>query len=185
MTPESPEMKQMRRKVWMRIAALVAIGIMTLVAASNKLNLVRTDPEGWVGTLTLIAGCIGSLHLLSSRDSYLPFLGDAVFPPAVLALKTPSDAAFTATVPAPPGASHVVYWASESAAGVAPAPGDAYGNFGNSGVVPVSSGIANLPLRCPMQYKVRGKTLPRHVHYRAIYPSGISGPVQSSNVTCL
>jgi hypothetical protein len=185
MAPETPEMKQMRQTVWMRIAALVAVGIMSLVAASNKLNLVRVNPDGWAGTLTLIAGCIGSVHLLSSRDSYLPFLGNAVFPPAVLALKTPSDAAFTATVPAPPGATHVVYWASESAAGVAPAPGDAYGNFGNSGVVAVSSGIANLPLRCPAQYKVNGKTLPRHVHYRVIYPSGIAGPVQSSNVTCL
>jgi hypothetical protein len=183
---ESPEMKQMRYKVWKRIAALIAIGIMTLVAASNKLNLVRVDPDGWAGTLILLGGCLGAGYLLTSRDSYLPFLGEAIVPPSVLTLKTPNDAAFTATVASPPGASHVMYWASESAAGIAPAPGDAYGNFGNGGVVTVtSSGVANLPLRCPGQYKVRGKTLPRHVHYRGIYASGIAGPVQTSNVTCL
>lgn len=183
--PESPEMKAMRHKTWRRIASLVAIGIMALVAALGRLGIFRIDSQGKLGTLILVAGCAGAVHLLASRSSFLPFLSEAILPPSVLALRTPTDASFVATVSVPAGATHVMYWASMSAAGVAPGPSESYGNFGNSGVVATNQGVASLPLRCPQQYKVRGRTLPRHVHYRAIYPSGIAGEVQTTNVTCL
>lgn len=168
-----------------RIAVLFVLAVFVALSALQRTNLVRLDMNGVVGTASLIAAIVAVLYLAFDRDSYLPFLGECVLPTSVIAAKSPADATFSATVTVPAGATHVMYWASESGAGVASTPYDAYGNYTNAGVVEASStGRAVLPLRCPRQYVVKGRTLPRHVHYRPIYKSGIAGAVQTLEVTC-
>jgi hypothetical protein len=100
---------------------------------------------------------------------------------------TPNDATIELRVLADPRAARVVYWASESGAGVASTPGDAYSQFKNAGVVSINKldGSAVLKLRCPAQYAVHGKTLPRHVHFRSVYDSGIMGAVKTEKLSCL
>lgn len=181
----TPEIQSMRLQMWKRIVAMGSLGLLTLVVAMHRMGL-GISIDGTMGTIITLAAVVGTIVLFTDRTSWLPFLGYTVLPPSALAEKVPTDAAFSVRVVVPKGATHVMYWASESTSGVAPTPGDAYGNFTNTGVVKAGSdGVTSLKVRCPGQYKVRGRALPRHVHYRAIFPSGIAGPVQTSTVTCL
>lgn len=182
---EQSEVRQMRHKVLRRIAATFVLAIFVLLMALHRVSIIKVDVNGLFGTVALLSALTAVLYIALDRDSYLPFLGECIVPTSVLASKVPSDASFTVTVNVPAGATHVMYWASESGSGVVASPYGAYGNYSNAGIVQASTdGTAALPLRCPSQYKVRGKTLPRHVHYRALYKSGIAGPVQTTNVTC-
>lgn len=182
---ESPEIKSMRFKVLRRILMLFVLASFVIVSALNRTKLFRVDAFGTFGTVHLLLAVAAIAFLALDRDSYLPFLGECVLPTSLLAAKTPQDASFTVSVHAAPGATHIMYWASESGAGIAPNPYDAYGNYSNAGIVKTApSGLTILPVRCPQQYKVRGKTLPRHVHYRSIFKSGVAGPVQTTQITC-
>lgn len=183
---EMPEIKAMRYKTLLRIAMMFVLAIFVALSALHRTKLIRIDAFGTVGTVALIAAVVSVGYLAFDRDSYLPFLGECVVPPSLLSAKTPQDSTFTVTVNVPVGATHVMYWASESGAGIVPNPYDAYGNYSNAGIVKAStSGTAILPLRCPSTYSVRGRQLPRHVHYRAVHKSGVLGSVQTTNVTCL
>ena len=183
---ESPEVRAMRYKIFRRIAVIFVLALFVVLAALNRVNILRVNSSGIFGTLHLLVAVASVLYLVFDRDSYLPFLGECVLPTSLLAAKTPQDATFTVDVHAHPGATHIMYWASESGAGLAPNPYDAYGNFSNAGIVKATSaGITTLPVRCPRQYTAGGRTLPRHVHYRSIYKSGIAGPVQTVQITCV
>lgn len=182
---EMPEVRRMRYKILRRLLAFLTIALFVVLLALDRVSIIKFGTAGVFGTVLLLLTVASSLYIALDRDSYLPFLGECVLPPSVLAAKTPQDAAFTVDVIVPDGATHVMYWASESGAGLAADPYDAYGNYANSGIVQAgSNGKASLAVRCPRQYAVRGKTLPRHVHYRAIYKSGVAGPVQTTQVTC-
>lgn len=183
---ESPEIRAMRFKIMQRVAMLFILALFVILAVLNRVNLLRVDGSGAFGTVHIILAFIAIVFLALDRDSYLPFLGECVLPTSLLAAKTPQDATFTVDVRAQEGATHIMYWASESGAGLVPNPYDAYGNYSNAGIVKASSaGLTTLPVRCPRQYQVRGRTLPRHVHYRSIYKSGIAGPVQTVQITCV
>lgn len=183
-TTPPPEMRVLKQKVMMRAFALTFVFLMSIMVvlqlSGYKIDVSRPVPMllGW-------CGAFATLKLVTDRDILLPFLGECVVPPSVLSVSEPRTASFSLDIKVDPAASHVVYWASESAAGTVPTPWDAYGNYGNAGVAQVSRGTATLAVKCPGRYKVRGKTLPRHVHYRAVYPSGIFGVVQTVNVNCL
>jgi hypothetical protein len=166
---------------------MALVGLFIVLSALHRVNIIKFDTKGTFGSACLVSAVIAVVILAMDRTSYLPFLGESVFPTSLLALQAPRDATFSVNVKVKPGASHVVYWAAESGVGLVPNPFDAYGNYTNAGVVKASpTGDAVLPIRCPAQYKVSsGKTLPRHVHYRALYPSGIAGDVKTTQVTCL
>lgn len=182
---DMPEVQRMRYKILRRLLAFFLIVVFVVLLTLNRVNVMKFDTSGVFGTSHLLLVILSTLYLAFDRDSYLPFLGECVLPPSVLAAKTPQDAAFNVDVLVPDGATHVMYWASESGAGLAANPYDAYGNYANAGIVQAgSNGKASLAVRCPRQYRVRGRTLPRHVHYRAIYKSGVAGPVQTTEVTC-
>jgi hypothetical protein len=182
-----PEIGTMQAKIMTRIGALAAGAILVFSLALTRVGLLQMSFKGPIGTTMLLIGVMGMLILLADRDSYLPFLGYCVLPPSTLALRTPRDSSVSITVNVPPNAMQVMYWASESAANTAPTPHDAYGHYENAGVAKVhADGTSILRVRCPGQYMVRGnKLLPRHVHYRTIYASGIAGPVETVNVACL
>jgi len=186
MNNSPPEIERLRSKIMLRSGGLLAVATLVAALVAQRLGAPIDVMHSTIGTVLLACGLAGLVTVAFNRDSYLPFLGEAAFPPSVLAVAAPSDAAFTVNVTVPVGATHVVYWASESGAGVAPSPWDAYGNYKNAGVVVAgSTGAATLAVRCPGQYRVRGNALPRHVHYRGVYPSGILGAVQTKEIECL
>jgi uncharacterized membrane protein YuzA (DUF378 family) len=128
---------------------------------------------------------LAAVTMVFHRDTYLPFLGETVFPSSVLHNQTPAGATRTVVVKVKP-LTKVVFWASE--------PGDgnsldkkffdlAYGNYQNAGVVQANNkGEAILKVREPQSYNVPFQTLDPHVHYRSVDSSGILGPVKTAFV---
>ncbi len=130
-------------------------------------------------------GLIGlaALTIMFDRDTYLPFLGETVMPPSVLAERLPSGASVAVKVRVPPG-SKVMYWAAEpETEGLEKLTDwrEAYQAYENAGVTHADSrGYAILKVRPPRAYAVpfRGRIDP-HVHYRVCHPDGLMGRVET------
>jgi uncharacterized membrane protein YuzA (DUF378 family) len=132
--------------------------------------------------LYLLIGA-AALFLAFDRDTYLPFLGETVFPSPVLKEQTPAGATRTVKVNVKPR-TKVIYWASE--------PGDnlnkkyfeiAYGKYENAGVTTSdNNGVAILKVREPQSYNIPFVTLTPHVHYRQVKESGFLGTVRTIQV---
>lgn len=179
------EIGELSKKTMNRTVALAALVCFVSCVVLAYMGVIEF--RGPVMTSCIASGCIASLVVLSSRTSYLPFLGEAVFPSSLLKdTMTPADATVDIDVVASPGATHVAFWASEpNSSGVVKNPWKAYGSYTNSGIARVeSNGHATIRIRCPSRYAIRGKVLPRHVHYRDVYPSGILGEIKTAQVVC-
>ena len=122
---------------------------------------------------------LAALSVAFNRDTYLPFLGESVFPCAVLSDQIPPGATRSIQVRVQPDCK-VVFWASE--------PGDgkgtwesAYRSYQNAGVVTSdSSGVATLKVREPQGYSVPMKGyLEPHIHFRVCGPNGFVGRIKS------
>jgi hypothetical protein len=178
------EMQRLKDSTMNRMAAISMVMVFIVFVVVARLGWI--DFNGPVMVSSIASACVASIALLSSRTTYLPFLGESVFPSTLMVeSKTPEDATVDVEVRADPGATHIAYWASDVGVGVKDNPYTAYGRYTNSGIAKVNSrGMATLRLRCPVRYTVRGKVLPRHVHYRMVYPSGIVGKVETRGVVC-
>jgi len=132
----------------------------------------------------LVAAC--ALFVGTSRDSYLPFLGETALPCSVLQEKVPDKADFKVRITAP-ASRKVLYWAAEPGSdaeaklSIFKKWDDAYGNFENAGVaIADAEGSALIHVRKPQSYWVPpGKKLEPHVHYRVCGENGMMGPVRS------
>jgi uncharacterized membrane protein YuzA (DUF378 family) len=122
---------------------------------------------------------LAALSVAFNRDTYLPFLGESVFPCAVLSDQTPAGATRSIQVHVRPD-SKVIFWASE--------PGDgkgtwktAYRSYQNAGVATSdSSGVATLKVREPQGYTVPMKGyLEPHIHFRVCDLNGFVGRIKS------
>jgi hypothetical protein len=176
-------LKTMKQRLMARWAALAFVFLVVFGTAGDKLlGFRKVAPGFWV----TILGTVGALFLLMQKTTYLPFLGETILPPSVLKLAAPTEATFDVTVKVPGRATHVIYWAAGPATTIIPNPTDAYAGFTNAGVVPVINGTATLPVMCPAAYKVPMKSTPldKHVHYRAVFPEGILGDVNTENILC-
>lgn len=161
---------------WLHFVAILLV----IVGALNwgLVGSLNFDLVQWLGSsvgsttlskvIYIIVG-ISALYIAFDRDTYLPFLGDSVYPCSGLADKVPDDATVSVSVKVPPG-SKVVYWAAEHSKelDIAPNPWAAYVGYNNSGVVTANAdGTALLKVREPIGYKVHsGMTLKKHIHYR-------------------
>jgi hypothetical protein len=124
---------------------------------------------------------IAALSVAFDRDTYLPFLGESVFPCSVLPDQIPAGATRSVQVHAEPG-HKVVYWASEPGSDDSvPTYVDAYRKYENAGVATAdSSGIATLKVREPQAYTVPMKgRLDPHVHFRICGPTGFVGRIKT------
>lgn len=130
---------------------------------------------------TLI-GLAAVVHVFS-RDFYLPFLGEAVYPCGSLTVKTPSGADTSVKVKVQPNV-NIIYWAAEPNSKIVDSPWLAYSEYENTGVARSDSdGYATLKIRQPAQYKVPGptnKTLRPHVHYRTCTMGGMLSRVETA-----
>jgi uncharacterized membrane protein YuzA (DUF378 family) len=124
---------------------------------------------------------VAALAVAFNRDTYLPFLGESVFPCSVLPDQVPAGATREVKVRAEPGAK-VVYWASEpSDGGDVPNYQGAYREYQNAGVATAdNSGMAVLKVREPQAYTVpiRGR-IESHVHFRVCGPHGFVGRIKT------
>jgi hypothetical protein len=186
---KTPEQQQLKKEVFWRALAIGSILIFVATQTLQRLHVLNLKQDGLLSTFFLVLAILGILFLFYNRSTWLPFLEESVIPPTCFVERQPTDSTLTVSILAPVGCTHVIYWASESSnASIADDPTSAYAGFSNSGCVKVSNtGNAILPLRCPGQYKTfaSGRTLPRHVHWRAIFKSGIIGRVVTEKVSCL
>jgi uncharacterized membrane protein YuzA (DUF378 family) len=123
---------------------------------------------------------ISALVLAFNRDSYLPFLGESIFPCSLLQEQTPPGATRTVTVHVSPNVK-VLYWASEPTdGGEIKSFEEAYNKYKNAGVTTSDhNGFAILKVREPQSYTVPLRTLDAHVHYRECTSSEFIGRVKT------
>ena len=134
---------------------------------------------------------IAAIYLSSKKSFYLPFLGKTILPTSIIKTMNNAGANISITVDAP-HADTVIYWAanplSDNQIDGSKYAMDAYNKYTNSGVAPVISGKAELKVSCPQKYWVNKwgikKTLPKHVHYRLVYPSGWVSEVKTKKLSC-
>lgn len=111
---------------------------------------------------------IAALILVSKRDNWLPFLGEAVFPHNILEEKFPSD--FTEEIHKNVGVPNakVIYWASKDTGDETTPVFEAYEDFSNAGVaLSDASGNVIFKVHKSTGYVVpSGRYIKRHVHYR-------------------
>lgn len=150
---------------------IISIGLFNyLTSGFFKLNFMGNR------ILQIIVGVVG-LYFIIQRDYYLPFLGETVvplgnIPLTVSTLQTFNQKTTNIQLKDLPRNVKVLYWAAESDGKSTQNWMDAYNNYSNSGIVMSNSvGQANIQIKCPSQYTVSNKTLPRHLHYRYELPS--------------
>jgi uncharacterized membrane protein YuzA (DUF378 family) len=150
------------------------------IARTNLVERLLGKGSGLSRLVYILVG-VAALTVAFDRDTYLPFLGETVFPCSVLPDQIPAGATRSVQVKAEPG-HKVVYWATE--------PGsedkvltyvDAYRKYENAGVATAdSSGIATLKVREPQAYTVPIKgRLEAHVHFRVCGPTGFIGRIKT------
>ena len=148
------------------MSALLAISVYGVYASVNTVSI-----------LTLVI--VGILAL--DRTTWLTFLGETVMPISVFKPSIPSRARHHIEVIAPPRARRVVYWASNAAN--ARHPSDAYAGFTNAGVTDIVDGVAVMNVRMPYEYSIRGRRIPKHIHYRFVYPDGMLSDVMTTPIS--
>jgi hypothetical protein len=157
------------------VTIFAAVGVAAISVYTKNFDLHKSSWAGIVITLALVSTVVLALR----RDTYLPFLGKAAMPLGMLQTSFPAMADTKISVRAP-GATHVIYWAAERDA---PDPYTAYAETSNGGLAAVVGGVAILKFKTPGQYSVFRGTLPRHVHWRAVYPNGMVSRVETTNVS--
>jgi hypothetical protein len=173
---------------WLYILSQFTVLLFSVYACILVISAKNTFLVGKFITLVVL---IMALWLLFQRDTYLPFLGMAAFPPSLVPNQevAPKGASKEVVLPinAPDG-TRVIYWGALPApsGAVARTPMLAYGDYSNAGVAIVKSGKATVRFACPGEYWVpMGQKLSRHIHYRlCCVKSGLFGPVQTMWVRC-
>lgn len=177
--------------VWIEIVSLFLI----VVGALNwgLVGLFNFDLVKWLAKVLktpsvapiiyVIIGLAALLHVVS-RDYYLNFLGETVFPCGSMVNRIPDGADTEVEVVVEPGA-NVVFWAAESGDKDLNNPWIAYQQYANAGVTKANEyGIAVLKVRHPATYKVGvlKHTLPAHIHYRICKQPGMLGRVETVKI---
>ena len=127
------------------------------------------------------------VYLSVHRDTFLPFIGESVFPFTLIKDSTHAygNVSKTVQIDAPDG-TKVAYWAAMSNNTVEANPEIAYDHYQNSGVTTVKNGKATLTVNCPAQYRVSpfNTKLHKHIHYRIININGMISEIHTVKVVC-
>jgi uncharacterized membrane protein YuzA (DUF378 family) len=164
------------------ILFLIIGGLNWMSIGLNNGNLLENI--SYIKYIYILMG-IAAIYIAFDRTTFLPFLGWTVLPGDLLQEKEPTDAIESVIVPNHPDAKKIVYWATNPGEAVND-PYTAYKESDNAGVVSVvgKGEKIKLRLRCPKQYKVQGKFLPRHVHYRYVLDNNMISAVYTMVVEC-
>lgn len=177
--------------VYLHMVSVIIVLVFSVVY--SFLILFSSDIFPMIKILSIIV-LIAAIYIGVNRNTYLPFLGRTVIPPAVfLQEKVPqgSNVSYILTLTdenAEDGA-YVLYWgALHTNKEVRPNPVEAYGDYSNTGIVRVKDKKATLFFNCPDKYTVGSvvpKTLERHIHYRIIRPNDpVMSAVYTAYVNC-
>ena len=155
----------------MATVLLVVLALNYGLVGLNRVNLVdRFLGRGtWLQRAFYLLVGIAALSMAFNRDTYLPFLGETVFPCSLLQEQTPPGATRSVQVRVEPNAK-VLYWATEPSDGGSIKPFDvAYGGYKNAGVATADhNGFVMLKVREPQDYTVPLKgRLEQHIHFRS------------------
>ena len=127
------------------------------------------------------------IYLAAHRDTFLPFIGETVFPYTLIKDVTLGRGSVSKTINVDaPNGTKVAYWAAMPDNKVDSNPQLAYDSYANSGVASVNNGQAVLSVNCPAQYKIPpfNETLERHIHYRIIHKDGLISEIHTVKVKC-
>lgn len=132
-----------------------------------------------------LVSIIPSIYFITSRDYYLPFLGDTVLPTYLLKERIPENYDIELKVKIPKN-TKVIYWASEPGKKDR-TPWDAYKNYENSGVTTSDSdGVAVFKVREPGRYvkpmMFGTNYLKPHIHYRLVKTNGMLDKIKTINL---
>lgn len=181
---DSPSALYMSKLVHKFAVVLLVVGALNWgLIGGFRINLVeRLLGKGSMSSriIYILVG-LAALSVAFNRDTYLPFLGESVFPCSVLPDQVPAGATRTVQVKVEPH-SKVVYWASEPADGnEVKTYKDAYRQYLNAGVATAdATGVATLKVREPQPYTVPFKGhLDSHVHFRVCGPEGFVGRIKT------
>lgn len=127
------------------------------------------------------------IYLALHRDTFLPFLGETVFPYTLVkdTIHGSGSVSKTIYVDVPDG-TKVAYWAAMPGNKIEPNPHIAYNQYKNSGVTTVKNGQATMSVDCPATYRVPryNEQLLKHIHYRIIHTNGMISEVHTVKVNC-
>jgi uncharacterized membrane protein YuzA (DUF378 family) len=179
--PEYLQKKLFMAAMLVLIACGITVGLMMLTG-KNIVTAVTGKGTLITNTMFVVVG-LAALAIGFYRDTYLPFLGPAVFPCALLQPSTPEAADYEVRVLVKPGAK-VMYWAAEPQNKELESLQDwrkAYLGFRNAGVaVADQDGYVTLRVRKPQSYMVGFKgQLDPHIHYRVCADDGMIGRVET------
>jgi uncharacterized protein len=173
LTPITIEMDTLYVKKWIFLIAMVVLvigGLNWLGVGVRRVNLLELVVGRQIARIVYIAVGIAALWIMFDRDTYLPFLGETVFPCSALAEQTPRGADTTVQLQVPAGRK-VIYWASEPDKEHLKSLNNwrlAYLKYENVGVATADAqGLVALRVRKPQAYSVpmKGRIEP-HIHYR-------------------
>jgi uncharacterized membrane protein YuzA (DUF378 family) len=147
----------------------------------NLVAFIAKYTFSWIENVIYVIVGVSALLHVASRNYYLSFLGESVFPCDSMIEKTPEHADTEVKIQTTPNA-NVVYWAAETHKEVSENPWIAYAEYSNAGVTRSDvNGVATLRFKTPGSYKVAHglKTLSPHVHYRVCKFPGMLSEVQT------
>jgi uncharacterized membrane protein YuzA (DUF378 family) len=170
---------------------LVIIGAINWGACTLGFNLVEAISKGInnifhskipIDKIIYLTVALAGIWLANERDTWLPFLGNTVFPGSLVPLVQPIKSDTSITIKTKPNVK-IAYWAALNK-GDTTNVYSAYGNYENSGVVMSdANGNAVLPIMTGTGYTIpSGEVLPRHVHYRMVNSSknyGMMGKINT------
>lgn len=160
---------------------MVAIAIVLLTVIVLGISWVVYSPNFFLKALGA-AYIVLAIFLMSDRDVFLPFLGETVFPKALLRPQEPTETTKTVRMDMKgvPDGTPVVYWAAEPSESNVKDPWTAYSNYENAGVALVQMEAVELKVRPPAAYFVpSGRLLKHHVHYRVLQKDGMLSSVKT------
>lgn len=177
------------------IAHMCIIATVLLFTLYASIDTIATKKSTWWCKVIAGFALSGALILAVDRDTYLPFLYNAVFPSSLVkSVHSPAHANVeTVIIVDEPDGTKIAYWgAMPLHQDVHDTPQQAYANYANAGVAEVKNGQATLKFFCPSKYKVNhmypwATTLERHVHYRVLDSDkykGMMSPVYTKWVKC-
>lgn len=121
-----------------------------------------------INKIIYLCVAVAGLFLAFNRSTWLPFLGNTVFPESLIPLSELKTSDTSIEIKTLPNVK-IAYWAALNK-GQNTNVKLAYGNYENSGVVMSNlDGVAKLPIITGSGYTLpSGTQLPRHIHYRII-----------------
>lgn len=180
-------------KIWAHLFCIIIILIFSIISGLSLLVDPKTTIFVRISSFVVV---LSAIFLGCFRDTYLPFLGNAVIPlTSIVSEKIPDGAniSYVLNTNGYPNGTRVFYWGAKSTNKdtIQPNPIKAYGDYSNSGVSIVNNGKTVLKFFCPDKYSVDYinvpllKNMKRHLHYRIECPdTGFLSSVETVKVEC-